>query len=812
MLVTQLLSKKPIKIERYVSVFEYETMSYYNNEFIDFFSDTGKESFFKANDTCNKKSSTNKECQVLADFKDSMFDIEEYKERLGKEVEPKKRKIPRQYGNPPFTSIGEYVFKELILKKIFANGLFNLMKESTNRNTLFILPYSSKPFINFLKSENLLAFYNYILKKDDTKIKKDNKLDIKNNLNYGNNSIAYIDIFPDNTTDSDDVYEDKIKAEINKIKAMIVEKLNISRIEGGTDKYNSSSVKTRDGDNPYTKIIWIVNQDKTFFTNYYKTPLPKKYATILNKYINDFYSLNSIDSKQVINDKPKEIFEPLKTLATFNIIAQDFKSVNPSQSALINNYRNPIIDFLNKLELIYSIRLDVSKLKDLTSLDNSTIFNIYMRFDNIDFPLITDEVIPNSNILYIFKSDSYVDRVGYFVLENKNRNQYRFVLDTIEYKYFKESYKFKKDGVNPTGKWENYVEDFTKRLNPSIKNSIKSELDEEESKFQELQAEEEELKLNPNMNPAIIPKKSFIVEIRYVYGKIQYRYPNQAWNSKNTIQYYKTINSYENYTFFNHRMIDTSFKDNINIKYFTNILYNRENLTGFLKSQQKYNEKTRLSYEFLNINNNLDMLNTYNSYIFDNYKYNIDERIKTPESTDTTFEESIKKGICDILFENSGLVYIKNVNRITDQPKEKASSDNYKISDYKFYKIIGNDTQTKTDEIIKYFKKNKNENKHLICNHKMCNVDNELPPELTSQLKKQLSTISIAVVTITKELEKSTTGIWFASECKSRKKKIKQKWYDVIRYFKGVNSNQIGGYTKKKIKRRRTYSSKYRKE
>jgi hypothetical protein len=442
-----------------------------------------------------------------------------------------------------------------------------------------------------------------------------------------------------------------------------------------------------------------------------------------------------------------------------------------------------------------------------------------MRFDNIDFPLITDEVIPNSNILYIFKSDSYVDRVGYFVLENKNRNQYRFVLDTIEYKYFKDSYKFKKDGINPTGKWENYVEDFTKRLNPSIKNSIKSDLDEEESKFQELQAEEEELKLNPNMNPAIIPKKSFIVEIRYVYGKIQYRYPNQAWNSKNTIQYYKTINSYENYTFFNHRMIDTSFKDNINIKYFTNILYNRENLTGFLKSQQKYNEKTRLSYEFLNINNNLDMLNTYNSYIFDNYKYNIDERIKTPETKDTTFEESIKKGICDILFENSGLVYIKNVNRITEQPKEKASSDNYKISEYKFYKIIGNDTQTKTDEIIKYFKKNKNENKHLICNHKMCvvdpvqvkNIDAELPPELTSQLKKQLSTISIAVVTITKELEKSTTGIWFASECKSRKKKIKQKWYDVIRYFKGVNSNQMGGYTKKKVKRRRTYSSKYRK-
>jgi hypothetical protein len=100
-------------------------MSYYNNEFLDFFSDTGKESFFNAdpNNTCSKKSSNNKECQILADFKNSMFDISEYKDKLGKEVEPKKRKIPKKYVDSSFNSIGEYIFKELILKKIFANGL-----------------------------------------------------------------------------------------------------------------------------------------------------------------------------------------------------------------------------------------------------------------------------------------------------------------------------------------------------------------------------------------------------------------------------------------------------------------------------------------------------------------------------------------------------------------------------------------------------------------------------------------------------------------------------------------------------------------
>ena len=85
--------------------------------------------------------------------------------------------------------------------------------------------------------------------------------------------------------------------------------------------------------------------------------------------------------------------------------------------------KNKQLKLLNKLELIYSIRLDISKLKSLTSLDNSSLFNIYIRFDNLDFPLITDELIPNGNILYILHSKNFVDRVGYFVLVNKNRNQ-----------------------------------------------------------------------------------------------------------------------------------------------------------------------------------------------------------------------------------------------------------------------------------------------------------------------------------------------------------------------------------------------------
>ena len=108
--------------------------------------------------------------------------------------------------------------------------------------------------------------------------------------------------------------------------------------------------------------------------------------------------------------------------------SQEFKSINiknnkkiegttiPIKDININNYKNNIIELLNKLELIYSIRLDISKLKSLTSLDNSSLFNIYMRFDNLDFPLITDEIIPNGNILYI---PSFSNKYDVYVLSLK---------------------------------------------------------------------------------------------------------------------------------------------------------------------------------------------------------------------------------------------------------------------------------------------------------------------------------------------------------------------------------------------------------
>jgi hypothetical protein len=69
-----------------------------------------------------------------------------------------------------------------------------------------------------------------------------------------------------------------------------------------------------------------------------------------------------------------------------------------------------------------------------------------------------------------------------------------------------------------------------------------------------------------------------------------------------------------------------------------------------------------------------------------------------------------------------------------------------------------------------------------------------LPSELLSEISKDKKTFAISIVNVTKELDKDSTGILFASECKSKKKKIKQGYYDIIRrYFKRENSTQLGG-------------------
>jgi hypothetical protein len=78
-------------------------------------------------------------------------------------------------------------------------------------------------------------------------------------------------------------------------------------------------------------------------------------------------------------------------------------------------------------------------------------------------------------------------------------------------------------------------------------------------------------------------------------------------------------------------------------------------------------------------------------------------------SANDLFIEKIKKNIVEIIFENNSLIYIKETNKVKNAPKEQATSDNYKITNYR-YTPIPNKNMKNT--VIEYFK-NYNERKQL---------------------------------------------------------------------------------------------------
>ena len=762
MTTTIYTSEKNINIDRYSSVLYYETIDIYTSEFKDllnngfFDGEQNKETKTKKaiNDCANDKSKP-KDCKFIDDKIIEIFNnpiIDSNKDS--------------SLNNINIETLGIDIITNIMFKRLFENSLKYLIRNK--KNTLFIFPKSDIIFNQYINTNKIVGnFYKSIIKQDATLI---------NDLSNNNNVINYINIYPENSDDTVEVYKDQLIKNINEIKELI--KTNAIKPRGGAE----------DSQKVITNIIYLVDKDNNLFIDYYKTILQKKYIDVLNSVMDDFYSTSRINLQEF-----KRFSTVKKDLSTVNK-AYIIKVLNTTNSVIKNkikekNFDNNLGILLNVFELFYQIRLDKSNKKKLSSSSNSSIFNIFLRFNNIDNPIITTEIIANKNVLYVLKSEKK-NKIGYFSLVNENKKQYKFVLSAIENKYYKLDPNFKK-----------------KTTKTSENNADNAE--------NNLIAEQLEDALLENKTSNKIDEKTTMIEIRYMYGKIQYKNIEnnlyEKWNTNNTIVFYKTINTYEIYKFFNHRMIDISFKDNIDIKYFKNTIYNKKNLIEYLKSEKKYNEKTRLAYEFINININNDLLLKYNNYIYDNYKNDIDLSLEENKF----FIEKIKKGICDIIFENNSLVYIKETNQVKNAPKEEASADNYKITNYKYYKI---NNENKEKQIQDHFINLFNERDKLKCKgtSKTCVFDIskneiELPDELKNAIGKKDKTIALSIVNITKELDKDTTGLLFASECKGKKQTLKQSYYNLIRKIKGDNVYS-GGYKKKKTKKirsRRTYFSKY---
>jgi hypothetical protein len=740
-------------------------------------------------------------------------------------------------GKPEEINLEKHIFKDQILKNLFKYSISNLLK--TQQNTLFILPCyeqeednGASRFVKYVESVGISSIYSDIFtNKSYTTNKTVNKSTVAglkqavidattkldaakaaspgktyaaeeailktatnnlNNSNLNSNQIAFIKPFISDANENIDTFKERIRDNIIAIKETIQNRGN------------------NVGNEPFTQIIYFVNNDNTLFTHYFKTELKKKQSEELNKQFNDFYSSIQKIGQQTIN-KSSTLKSELSDISVTSI-NNKINNLSKDIKGKLKNSDGNTIDIkdtafkqneqllLDKLGNFYKIRLDVSAMKSLSSTDNSTLFNIYMRVDNLDRPVVTNEIRPNKDTLYKVYSSTFEPRIGYFSLSNKSKNQYTFTIDKIENSLYKG-----KDARTPE-----YLADIAK-LTPTTNKELAEEL-------AEIEGEEEIITNSPENTPVEkTPRKNRIFEIRYNFGKTQYKditkQLNVTWDNNNYIDYFKERSVFENYKWFSHKMIDNKYKENINIKYYKDTVYDIPSLKAYLISEKKYTDKTRLAIEFLDINLNDQELLKYNNFIYENFKKNINKSTVNDSKSIVIFEDRIKRGICSILFELNTLILIKSTVIQTEKEKEKATSDNFKMVKYIYTPVNGADKPNRIAEIEKYFNYTKEEREFLRCDNKPC-ANSALPSELLSQLSNPKKTFALNLIKITKDVLSDPVKLYLAAECKSRKKKIQEGYYKVMKMFSGGSNrktkpNRKTKKTHRKPKFRRTYSLKY---
>ena len=535
-------------------------------------------------------------------------------------------------------------------------------------------------------------------------------------------------------------------------------------------------------DNAYTKIIYFVDNERSFNINYFNNglKLKKEFMNELNTQLNAFF-IKNIGNQRLSKSGNESLLKNsdvtnLKTDIVLKGLKGFYKS-DPEKSKLNETgFKNALDMLILAFQQAYRRYTEKGFKQSLSQTVNLNKFIIYSRFDNLDSAINTNELTPSREFLYFFLEMGHIPKVGYFQLSNQTKNEYFFVVDSIANKRWKEEdaelyEKYKKE-LKPTDEYA------ARELDDISGNAVR----ETEALQKQIEGPE---------------SRRVLIQIRYNYGAIEFKNV-ESRNIKftgNRILFYKIKRDYEFYRPFKFNMIDRVFDAKLGaIDYYEDVIFDKKSLQAYLESEKKYNDKTRLSVEFLKINSNIGELKKYTDFIYDKFKQNVNTNLKNK-----LFEEKVKKGIVDILFEKNGLVYIRNTNIKTEKEKEKTTSDNYKIINYKYESIVkGEDGDVKQEKIKSqltyYFDKTYNEEKESIY------LGQDTESDLIELFSQNNTTGALVVIQITKDVITDASKLFLSAECKQRSKRIKSKYYKLLGMFKG------GTKKKKKTKKR---SSRY---
>jgi hypothetical protein len=652
-------------------------------------------------------------------------------------------------------------------------------KLASNR-TLYILPT-----IDSAQSENIKAS----MKKEIKSVEIYNDLlTSKNNPKYDN--IFLLPVFSARG-DSLEEFKARIDQELKNLSEKILD-------------------KSKSDTTAYTKIIYYVDneKDKHFYTGFFEKGLKKEYISELDNKLKNFFVTRIGNQQLSLNYKP--FYSDIAGLKSNNI------RLNVKQISSLDGINDSITALIECIKNCYLSYTDSDTRKSLSENVNINTFHIYTRLENLDDSDPMGTVVASRDYYYLFLEKGKYPKLGHLEVSNLSKNQYFFVLDTTEgifKKWASAVYEYKNPDetikLKPDEKSEYNDADKTVTIKTRDANQIKkiykdgevidfnidnkstwsNEYKKYVKKFKSEKKDQDDMPLEKLKNTDDKNKdvKRTLIQVRYNYGQIQFKNIQNKLNSPYIgVLKFETIDrDYEKYDWFTFNSIDRALEPKKSINYYADTIFDKDSLREYLKSENKFNEKTRLAYEFLKMNYNIPELKKYADYIYDNFKGNINFNLN-----DSTFVEKIKRSIVDLVFENNGLIYVKKSNIIAQKEKEKADADNYKILNCNYVSIRN---RVVDQEVKNYFNRNDSE-ETLYLKNKNKNF-REIKTVLNNQEKR---TGCFAIVQITRDVIGDTSSLFFAAECKKRTRRIKGKIKKAMNFF-------LEGGRTKKIKRTRRY-------
>jgi hypothetical protein len=785
-IITTRESTEQINVEQYVSTLPYEMMNFKENFFSNIVNNENIKRIFKGTETALLTKEEIK--KILEDHrntfaqtknKDIKYDTNHNDSSLN--VNIIKKEIFNYLLNYRFfelySSTDEIATAKVALKTMTKDDI--AARKATLKNIARKSTAEQTELDNLEKNEQLASNRTlYILPKISSTTNQSSNLNMNivgsykpyysNLFNSSNENIFFLSVFSLNNEDID-TFKSRMDQEIIELSEKIKSK-------GKDDRF------------AYNKIIYLINNptDKLFYTDFFKRTLKKEFITELNTKLKNFFVSRIGNQTLRLNTTP--YYNDIEKLKSDSII-RNLRNVFNLPIFTDNLFKSSVQLLVDSIKNCYLSYTDAKFRKSLSENVNINTFNIYTRLENLDDAEPMNTIVAANDYYYIFLENGHDPRVGKFQVSNEAKNQYFFVVDRNKgvFKKWKTaldaSGNMKTFGVDQST-WSEEYKKYKNIYNPGTAASLQDNPD--DNAQDDIEPENQE-KQDRDDN-------RILVQVRYNYGQIQFKNIQDKINTpfNGVIKFHMIARPYELYDWFKFNMIDRTFDRNKSeINYYPDTVFDRESLTAFLKSENKWTEKTRLPLEFLKLNVDISQLKKYSDYIYDNFKKNVNLNLN-----DTTFEEKIKKGIIDIIFEKNGLIYVKTTNIIAEKEKEKADADNFKIINCKYVTI---NKKSIEPDITHYFNKNsKEERNHL-------RDANKNIKELTNVCNQDKKTGGLAILQITRDVIGDSTQLMISAECKKRSRRIKNKVQQAFNYiFQGGKTFTRNARSKRSRKYYRT--------